>query len=131
MELLNKIMPKQVSIIVTDFTVETVEHISAERGEADGTDNRATNGTRGQPNMGFESENTQGAARESPAVLQVETEEQEEKKTDRKTTVLNPRKESWMDNVIDNSCRENSWFGKKCLKIFKVFKLLRLRYFNS
>ena len=27
---------------------------------------------------------------------------------------------SWMDNVIDRGCRENSWFGKKCLKIFKV-----------
>ena len=32
-----------------------------------------------------------------------------------------PRREvSWMDNVIDRGCKENSWFGKKCLKIFKV-----------
>ena len=30
---------------------------------------------------------------------------------------------SWMDNVIDRGCKENSWFGKKCLKIFKVFKI--------
>jgi len=29
--------------------------------------------------------------------------------------------QSWMDNVIDRSCKENSWFGKKCLKIFKLF----------
>ena len=27
---------------------------------------------------------------------------------------------SWTDNVIDRGCKENSWFGKKCLKIFKV-----------
>ena len=26
----------------------------------------------------------------------------------------------WLDNYIDRGCRENSWFGKKCLKIFKV-----------
>ena len=26
----------------------------------------------------------------------------------------------WLDNYIDRGCKENSWFGKKCLKIFKV-----------
>ena len=33
----------------------------------------------------------------------------------------------WLDNYIDRGCRENSWFGKKCLKIFKVKQLLMLR----
>merc|ERR1711962_1482696 len=27
----------------------------------------------------------------------------------------------FLDNVIDRSCKENSWFGKKCLQIFKLF----------
>merc|ERR1719436_1957061 len=26
-----------------------------------------------------------------------------------------------MDTIIDKSCKENSWFGKKCLKVFKLF----------
>ena len=26
----------------------------------------------------------------------------------------------WLDHYIDRGCKENSWFGKKCLKIFKV-----------
>ena len=26
----------------------------------------------------------------------------------------------WLDSYIDRGCKENSWFGKKCLKIFKV-----------
>ena len=26
----------------------------------------------------------------------------------------------WLDNYVDRGCKENSWFGKKCLKIFKV-----------
>jgi len=31
------------------------------------------------------------------------------------------RRAHFMDNIIDRSCKENSWFGKKCLKIFKLF----------
>eukprot|EP00090_Calanus_glacialis_P027911 TRINITY_DN4444_c0_g1_i1.p1 TRINITY_DN4444_c0_g1~~TRINITY_DN4444_c0_g1_i1.p1 ORF type:complete len:446 (-),score=155.72 TRINITY_DN4444_c0_g1_i1:448-1785(-) len=99
---------------------------AAERGEADGTDRAATNGTvraatnGGQANVGFESE-LQGAAQETPAVLQVETLEQEAQETQKNIPVPKARKEGWMDNVIDNSCRENSWFGKKCLLIFKLF----------
>jgi len=27
----------------------------------------------------------------------------------------------FLDNMIDRSCKESSWFGKKCLKIFKLF----------
>jgi len=88
---------------------------SAKRGVADGTENGG--GTNGQTNNGFEGQRT---ARESPAVLQIET-EQDNKKVDSKTVVVKPKKDSWMDGVIDNSCRENSWFGKKCLKIFKLF----------
>lgn len=99
---------------------------AAERGEADGTDRAATNGTvraatnGGQANVGFESE-LQGAAQETPAVLQVETLEQEAQEIQKNIAVPKARKEGWMDNVIDNSCRENSWFGKKCLLIFKLF----------
>ena len=26
----------------------------------------------------------------------------------------------WVNNAIDRGCKENSWFGKKCLKMFKV-----------
>ena len=26
-----------------------------------------------------------------------------------------------MDTIMDKSCKENSWFGKKCLKVFKLF----------
>merc|ERR1712181_37867 len=27
--------------------------------------------------------------------------------------------QGWVNNAIDRGCKENSWFGKKCLKIFK------------
>jgi len=91
---------------------------AAERGQADGTDRATTNG--GLANVGFESE-LHTAAQEAPAVLQVETLEQEAQGTQRNNPETKARKESWMDNVIDNSCRENSWFGKKCLQIFKLF----------
>jgi len=89
---------------------------AAERGVADGTENGARRN--GQANLGFDSEKMQGSAtaQESPAVLQLESEQ-----NNKKTTLPKPKKESWMDGVIDNSCRENSWFGKKCLKIFKLF----------
>ena len=126
MELLRQIIRKQVSIEITELTEASIEHASAERGEADGTDRAATNGTvraasnGGQANVGFESE-LQGAAQETPAVLQVETLEQEAQETQKNIPVPKARKEGWMDNVIDNSCRENSWFGKKCLLIFKVY----------
>jgi len=36
----------------------------------------------------------------------------------------NPRRKnqvSFLDGVIDRSCKENSWFGKQCLKMFKLF----------
>jgi len=39
-------------------------------------------------------------------------------------TSANPRRKnqvSFLDGVIDRSCKENSWFGKKCLKVFKLF----------
>ena len=90
---------------------------------ADGTENGARKN--GQANLGFDSEKMQGSAtaQESPAVLQLESEQ-----NNKKTTLPKPKKESWMDGVIDNSCRENSWFGKKCLKIFKVFSLIL--YYN-
>merc|ERR1712083_305766 len=35
----------------------------------------------------------------------------------------NPKssEQGWLSNAIDRGCKENSWFGKKCLKIFKLF----------
>jgi len=90
---------------------------AAERGQADGTDKAASNA--GQANVGYESEQPR-AGQDAPAVLQVEHLEEDARKSERK--INKPiKKESWMDNVIDNSCRENSWFGKKCLQIFKLF----------
>merc|ERR1719186_1398375 len=50
--------------------------------------------------------------------IQKETSEEAEEKTEKKKK---KHTVNWTDNVIDNSCRENSWFGKKCLKIFKLF----------
>jgi len=91
--------------------------VSAERGEADGTDKAATGG---QNNAGYEAEQSTTG----PAVLQAETLEKDvdsSAKKDGVTVTGAKRKESWLDNVIDNSCRENSWFGKKCLQIFKLF----------
>jgi len=87
---------------------------SAERGEADGTDtDKAATG--GHNNAGYEAEQTATG----PAVLQADT---LEKDVDKKDKVTGPsRKEGWLDSVIDNSCKENSWFGKKCLQIFKLF----------
>ena len=88
-----------------------IEAAVAERGEADGTDKAATGG---QNNAGYEVEHSTTG----PAVLQAEN---LEKDVDKKDRVTGPsRKEGWLDSVIDNSCRENSWFGKKCLQIFKV-----------
>merc|ERR1719264_840399 len=29
--------------------------------------------------------------------------------------------QGWMNNAIDRGCKENSWFGKRCLKVFKLF----------
>jgi len=88
---------------------------SAERGEADGTDKAV-----GQKNAGFETE--QAGAGQDPAVLQAQTLETDTQRPQSKMPAPALRKkESWMDSVIDNSCRENSWFGKKCLQIFKLF----------
>merc|ERR1719187_1660957 len=88
---------------------------SVERGEADGTD-KATTG--GKNNVGFEPEQPTTA----PAILQAGTLEKDVENKEKIDGVPAPRrKESWMDSVIDNSCRENSWFGKKCLQIFKLF----------
>ena len=86
----------------------------AERGEADGTDRTGNEGPKeGKVNEAFESEARKASQTESTA-----SEEKSKGKTSKSENKSN--KESWMDNVIDNSCRENSWFGKKCLKIFKV-----------
>jgi len=74
----------------------------SERGDAD----RKT----GSENAGFEPETlgpttvTERAARATPQKQNPKSSEQ-----------------GWLSNAIDRGCKENSWFGKKCLKIFKLF----------
>merc|ERR1719259_636854 len=46
------------------------------------------------------------------------SEETEKKKSPRPPQ---GRSVHFLDNVFDRSCKENSWFGKKCLKVFKLF----------
>jgi len=47
--------------------------------------------------------------------------ESKETPTTVETKVRTKKKISFLDSVIDTSCKENSWFGKKCLQIFKLF----------
>jgi len=42
--------------------------------------------------------------------------DEEGKKTKKKNGEI-----GWVNTAIDRGCKENSWFGKKCLKIFKLF----------
>jgi len=68
--------------------------------EGPGQDSEAGEGAnRGQENPGFE----------GPAVV---------RKEEGKNVAA---EQGWVNNAIDRGCKENSWFGKKCLKIFKLF----------
>jgi len=82
-----------------------------EQGKASVPDNSALEA--GQANLGFESER-QDRRVELPLAEQGD-------KPGTLEGVAKRSSEGWLDGVIDNSCRENSWFGKKCLKIFKLF----------
>jgi len=78
----------------------------SERGDAD----RKSEVSTGAENAGFEPEPlgpttvTERAARATPQKQNPKSSEQ-----------------GWLSNAIDRGCKENSWFGKKCLKIFKLF----------
>ena len=76
-----------------------VEQELAELEGNPGQDSEAGEGAnRGQENPGFE----------GPAVV---------RKEEGKNVAA---EQGWVNNAIDRGCKENSWFGKKCLKIFKV-----------
>merc|ERR1712212_1028420 len=72
----------------------------SERGNADGR----SEGSSGRENAGFE----------GPAVIT------EQPATPQKQ-ISKSSESGWVNNAIDRGCKENSWFGKKCLKIFKLF----------
>merc|ERR1711936_1466706 len=78
----------------------------SEGGDAD----RKSEVSTGAENAGFEPEPlgpttvTERAARATPQKQNPKSSEQ-----------------GWLSNAIDRGCKENSWFGKKCLKIFKLF----------
>jgi len=107
---------KEVELELAEMDGDVVQDgATAERGEADGTDRTGNGGSKeGKVNEAFESEAHKASQTESTT-----SEEKSKGKTSKSENASS--KESWMDNVIDNSCRENSWFGKKCLKIFKLF----------
>ena len=87
----------------TEETRQEVEQELAELGSSEG-DSRLP----GRDNVGYEGD--------QPVVVEM----------DPARAPAPAPKEGWLDGVIDQSCRENSWFGKKCLKIFKVRKLIVL-----
>merc|ERR1712083_520562 len=68
----------------------------SERGDADVTS--------GRENAGFEGPATSAEQAATPQKKSQKTNEQ-----------------GWMNNAIDRGCKENSWFGKRCLKVFKLF----------
>jgi len=86
--------------------------VEVEQGQAGVADNAALEA--GQANLGFEPDRQEEGG-ELPAA------EQGDKKPGTLRGVTTRSSEGWLDGVIDSSCRENSWFGKKCLKIFKLF----------
>merc|ERR1712203_468691 len=76
------------------------QQADSERGDADGKSEVST----GADNAGFE----------GPAVS-------ERAATPQQRQSSKSSEQGWVNNAIDRGCKENSWFGKKCLKIFKLF----------
>merc|ERR1719339_212405 len=76
------------------------QQADSERGDADGKSEVST----GADNAGFE----------GPAVT-------ERAATPQQRQSPKSSEQGWVNNAIDRGCKENSWFGKKCLKIFKLF----------
>merc|ERR1712181_138221 len=76
------------------------QQADSERGDADGKSEVST----GADNAGFD----------GPAVT-------ERAATPQHKQSPKSSEQGWVNNAIDRGCKENSWFGKKCLKIFKLF----------
>jgi len=72
----------------------------SERGDADGRSEVSS----GRENAGFEGP---AISTEQAAAPQKQSPKSNE--------------QGWMNNAIDRGCKENSWFGKRCLKVFKLF----------
>merc|ERR1712130_498685 len=91
---------KEVEQELAELDNEQPQQGDSERGDADGKSEVSI----GRENAGFE----------GPAVIneQAATPQKESSKSS---------EPGWLNNAIDRGCKENSWFGKKCLKIFKLF----------
>merc|ERR1719357_1242036 len=94
---------KEVELELAEMDGDVVQDgATAERGEADGTDRTGNGGSKeGKVNEAYESEAHKASQTESTT-----SEEKSKGKTLKNENASS--KESWMDNVIDNSCRENS-----------------------
>jgi len=74
----------------------------SERGDADGKSEVSS----GADNLGFEGQQPTSA---------------NERASSPKSQSPKGSEQGWVNSAIDRGCKENSWFGKKCLKIFKLF----------
>merc|ERR1711963_285635 len=74
----------------------------SERGDADGKSEVSS----GADNLGFEGQQPTSA---------------NERASSSKGQSPKGSEQGWVNSAIDRGCKENSWFGKKCLKIFKLF----------
>jgi len=91
---------KEVEQELAELNDGQLQQADSERGDADGKSEVSS----GIENAGFE----------GPAVIT----EQAAKPQKQSPKSSEP---GWVNNAIDRGCKENSWFGKKCLKIFKLF----------
>jgi len=74
----------------------------SERGDADGKSEVSS----GADNLGFEGQQPTS---------------DNERASSSKGQSPKGTEQGWVNSAIDRGCKENSWFGKKCLKIFKLF----------
>merc|ERR1719266_542084 len=91
---------KEVEQELAELDDGQTQHADSERGDTDGKSEVST----GADNAGFE----------GPAVT-------ERAATPQQRQSPKSSEQGWVNNAIDRGCKENSWFGKKCLKIFKLF----------
>merc|ERR1712130_298722 len=89
---------------------ETQKEVEQELAELDDGQPQQGDNERGEASSGRDNAGFDGpppAATEQAATPQKQTPKSSE--------------QGWVNNAIDRGCKENSWFGKKCLKIFKLF----------
>merc|ERR1712130_323300 len=89
---------------------ETQKEVEQELAELDDGQPQQGDNERGEASIGRDDAGFDGpppAANEQAAKPQKQTPKSSE--------------QGWVNNAIDRGCKENSWFGKKCLKIFKLF----------